>query len=482
MSATERSPSAAVRSRLKHPVIDSDGHFIESVPTFLEYLKIVGGAVLAGRFESVWGNSHIAAQSWYNLSPAQRRDLRATRAPWFTLPTKNTLDRATAMFPKLMFERLDEMGLDFTVMYPGLGLTAPALDDGEMRRASCRALNNLYADLFRDFARRITPVGIIPMHTPQEAIEELEHAVKDLGLKAVMMASYVRRPVKGIVSRYPEAAPYAFWLDTYGIDSEYDYDPVWGKCVDLGVAPTFHSAGYGWAWRNSISNFMFNHIGHFAASAEGLCRSLFMGGITRRFPDLRCAFLEGGVGWARSLLSDSIGHWEKRTAEALENYDPAGLDREMMLDLSERYGSSLCALGKVEFLAGTHKEDSTAVDEWGPCQIHRKEDLGDLFVPHFYFGCEGDDPVTASAFDAKRNPFNARLKAVYGSDIGHWDVPDMRDVTKEAYEMVEKGLITDEDFRDFVFVNPVDLWTCLNPEFFAGTVVESEVVSLRAGK
>ncbi len=133
-------------------------------------------------------------------------------------------------------------------------------------------------------------------------------------------------------------------------------------------------------------------------------------------------------------------------------------------------------------MTGTHKEDCTAVDEWGLCQIRGKEDLRELFVPHFYFGCEGDDPVTASAFDAKRNPFTPRLKAVYGSDIGHWDVPDMRDVTKEAYEMVEKGLITEADFRDFVFVNPVELWTGLNPKFFAGTVVEGEVEVLRAGK
>jgi len=471
-----------VRSRLKHPVIDSDGHFIESFPAFLDYLKTVVGADLTSRFESAWGNSHIAAQSWYGLTPQQRYERRATRAPWFTLPTRNTLDRATAMFPKLLFERLDEMGLDFTVMYPGLGLTAPALQDEEMRRASCRALNNLYADLFRDYARRITPVGIIPMHTPREAIEELEHAVTKLGLKAVMMASYVRRPVKAIEAAYPQAAPYALWLDTYGIDSEYDYDPVWSKCVELGVAPTFHTAGYGMAWRNSISNFMFNHIGHFAASAEGLCRSLFMGGVTRRFPTLKCAFLEGGVGWARSLLSDSLGHWEKRTVQALENYDPAQLDRETLLDLSERFGGPLTALSKVEFLAASHPEDSTLVDDWGPCQIRGRQDLCNLFVPHFYFGCEGDDPVTASAFDARRNPFTARLKAVYGSDIGHWDVPDMREVTSEAYEMVEKQLISEEDFRDFVFVNPVELWTGLNRKFFQGTAVENEVKQLLSEK
>jgi len=105
------------------------------------------------------------------------------------------------------------------------------------------------------------------------------------------------------------------------------------------------------------------------------------------------------------------------------------------------------------------------IDEFERCAIGRKQDIRDLFVPHFYFGCEADDPVTASAFDSKANPFGARLNAIFGSDIGHWDVPDMTDVTEEAYELVEHGLISEDDFRDFVFANPARLWTSMNPDF-----------------
>lgn len=471
---TPASSSSAVRSRLDHPIIDSDGHFLESVPTFLDYLKSLAGAAVAGRFQTAWGSSHIANLTWYELSPAQRRERRAVRAPWWALPTRNTLDRATAMFPKLLYERMDEIGLDFSVLYPGLGLAAPALDDEEVRRASCRALNNLYADLFRDFARRLTPVAVIPMYTPDEAIAELEHAVKELGLKAVVMASYVKRPIKVVERKYPDAAPYAFWLDTYGLDSEFDYDPVWSKCLELQVAPTFHTAGYGWAWRNSISNFMFNHIGHFAASAEGLCRSLFMGGVTRRFPQIRFAFMEGGVGWARSLLSDMAGHWEKRNPQALANYDPANLDREQLIALKERYGGPLTRVEGIELWQG-NREDYRNLDEWAPCGIESRDDVRDLFVPRFYFGCEGDDPITASAFDALRNPFGARLNAIYGSDIGHWDVIEMREVTSEAHELVAHSLMSEDDFRDFTFAHPVELWTGINPDFFNATAVESDV-------
>jgi hypothetical protein len=60
-------------------------------------------------------------------------------------------------------------------------------------------------------------------------------------------------------------------------------------------------------------------------------------------------------------------------------------------------------------------------------------------------------------------------------------VVDMSEVTEEAWELVEHGLLTEEDFRDFVFANPVRLHTALNPDFFKGTVVESAVARLRAG-
>ena len=56
----------------------------------------------------------------------------------------------------------------------------------------------------------------------------------------------------------------------------------------------------------------------------------------------------------------------------------------------------------------------------------------------------------------------------------------MEEVLEEAYEMVEHGLITEDDFRDFVFTNPTTLWTGTNPDFFKGTVVEDAVGKLLA--
>ena len=66
---------------------------------------------------------------------------------------------------------------------------------------------------------------------------------------------------------------------------------------------------------------------------------------------------------------------------------------------------------------------------------------------------------------------------MFGSDIAHWDVPDMAEVLGEAWEMVEHELITEADFRDFVFTNPVRFYTSGNPDFFAGTTVEPAVTT-----
>jgi hypothetical protein len=120
------------------------------------------------------------------------------------------------------------------------------------------------------------------------------------------------------------------------------------------------------------------------------------------------------------------------------------------------------------------------VDDYFRCRIERKGDIKDLFVPRFYFGCEADDPTNAWAFNSRANPMSARLNAIFSSDIGHFDVPDMSAVVPEAYELVERGLLDDDDFRDFMFANAVRFWGEVNPDFFKGTAVEKAAAAVLA--
>jgi hypothetical protein len=63
---------------------------------------------------------------------------------------------------------------------------------------------------------------------------------------------------------------------------------------------------------------------------------------------------------------------------------------------------------------------------------------------------------------------------MFGSDIGHFDVEDMRGILEEAHELVDRGLMSPEDFRRFALENPVRLHGGMNKDFFKGTKVEAE--------
>ena len=476
--------ASQLRSRLGHPIIDADGHWLEYGPVMGEEFRRIGGEAAA----EAWAFSSQRVPTALKMSLAERRRRRVGQEAFWSSPCENVLDRATAMLPRLMYERLDDLGIDFSVVYPTAGLSFHRMQDTRHRRAICRAYNVFTADQFRGLGDRVVPAAIIPMYTPEEAIEELEFAVTQLGYKVVMVGGMMRRRVPALEEEHPDASKLVEWYDVVGLDSPHDYDPVWAKCRELRVAPSFHNGARSILLRNSPSNFCYNHIGHFASAGHAVCKALFFGGVTRRFPDLNFAFLEGGVGWACMLYADLIGHWEKRNRRAIEHTNPAKLDRGALLALAEKYGRPALveAVRRGEGLEGDTNSTLTGgiedLDDYFRCAIERREDIRDRFVPRFYFGCEADDPVNAWAFNGKSNPMGARLNALFSSDIGHFDVPDMADVVPEAYELVEHGLITDDDFRDFMFTNAVRFWGEVNPDFFRGTAVEKAAAQVLAAR
>lgn len=465
-----------IRAGLDHPVVDADGHIIEYLPLLRDLIGDDAGGAVADRFEALATAAALRRQ----VAVANRRELGLSRTGWWGVPARNTLDRATAMIPRLLHERLDELGIDVAVLYPTVGLTVMAIDDDELRRAVARACNRYYAEAYGPYGDRLRPVGVIPTYDPDEAVAELEHATGELGLRGFLFGGLVLRPVRG-----HDGDRAARWVDGLGLDSAHDYDPLWRRCVELGVSPTFHSTGIGFGSRTSPTNYVANHIGNFAAGSEAVCRSLFFGGAMTRFPELRFAFLEGGAAWACNLLADLVSHFEKRNAEALAHYDPANLDRARFLDLLERYGDeALVARADGADLAlsflSDPDEDRATIDEWAPSGITSVADIVRTFTEQCFFGCEADDPMNALAFDTRINVGGSQIRAMFASDVGHWDVPDFREVLPEAWELREHGLLDETQFADFMFGNVVRLFTGTNPGFFEGTAVEGDVEKLLA--
>ena len=460
---------ADIRARLDHPVVDADGHMIECTFAVLDFVRQVGGMEIANRYEDQ-----------LKLDPTGS----GRRAVWVGNSGPGSIDRATAMLPKLYRARLDEAGIDYGVVYGTLALSVLRVDDDELRPVVFRAMNMLYADMFKEVSDRLTPAALIPMSDPDEAVSELEFAVNELGLKAIVVNTMLQRPAPEVLAEAPHLAHLSLDLTSPGIDVGRVYDPVWAKCVELGVVPSCHNAFRGrGSTHGSPSNYCFNSLNSFGHGSEFFCRSLIFGGVPHRFPDLKFCFLEGGAGWAAQLYNSLFEYWEKRKLDSLSrNLDPAKLDIDLLVEMAKIYGDERLTPERIR--AEPHQPGTTQLfvppeelDDFVGTGINGGRDILRIFDNNFYFGSEADDRMTAVAFDTKLNHYGAKMNAVLGSDIGHWDVPDMTKVMVEAYELVDDGFMDEEAFRDFTYGNVVRMHAGMNPAFFKGTIVEQEVAS-----
>ena len=147
MATQQQSKSRAVRAKLTHPVIDSDGHTVEFEPALHDSIKQVGGASVLERYlaqpAAVAGIAGLP-KNGVNITPSVRLGGRCR--PRIRLIAPPLCCRNCS------YERLDEMGLISLVVYPTTGLFVPHLDDEEIRRAGLPSVQHFHADMFRDTA------------------------------------------------------------------------------------------------------------------------------------------------------------------------------------------------------------------------------------------------------------------------------------------------------------------------------------------
>ncbi len=461
MTSADRTP-AEIRASLDHPVIDADGHIVEYWPELDRYMKAEG--IEAGIAAFMQTANFDGSPPWQRVLPEDRERKRAFRSPWWGFPN-DARDLATASAPRLLHERLDELGVDLAICYPSVGLNFPAQRDELVRRKGARAYNRYARDQFEGLEDRLLPVAVIPTHDPDEAIEEIDFATEELGMRAVVLGSFAAR-------RFEDGNENAFWIDGLGLDSLYDYDPVWQRLVDRGLMASFHSGSMGWSGRRSTTNFSYNHMGNFAGANEATAKSLFFGGVFNRFPALRAAFLEGGVAWAVQMLVGFVEHWHKRGPEGLKDLDPKGFDADLFDKLVSEYRGPLTPVDGWGKTFGKVTDTTEVMNDFELAGIESTADICRQVTQQCCFGCEADDPLAGLAYDTKRIPGDDPILPIFSSDIGHWDVAHMHEVLPEAYEHVDHGWMDAEQFRGFMCDNAVRMYGEANPHFFEGTVVE----------
>ena len=140
--------------------------------------------------------------------------------------------------------------------------------------AFCREVNQELADLEKAYPQHYRGLAILPMQNPDTAIKEMEHAVKDLGLKSFVIAASVngRNLDDPTVLPILEAAAAAnVSLTVHG--------PLWGRAGEERFPRYYFSNSFGAPLESSLA-----------------VMSVIYSGLLDRHPDLRISFTHGG-GW-----------------------------------------------------------------------------------------------------------------------------------------------------------------------------------------
>jgi predicted TIM-barrel fold metal-dependent hydrolase len=177
----------------------------------------------------------------------------------------------------------------------------------------------------------------------------------------MLMPSFVWRLIPAFAGADPRYRSRLQRVDNFGLDSEYDYDPFWAKAVELDVPLAWHTSGFRLAGHFSPSNYSYA-AGHFAAVGEATAKSLFLGGVTTRFPGLRIALLEGGVAVGVRVYGDLVSHFEKRGKAALDRLHPSRLDAAELHRLARRHAPTLARYRPDQLVPGVSAVDGQVDD------------------------------------------------------------------------------------------------------------------------
>jgi hypothetical protein len=236
-------------------IIDGDGHVIED-----------NGAIIARMSAPYRG---IFERKGVIFPPLDH--LHAARA----VETAPQRDRRPPVGPQGWLDFLDDVGIEWTVLYPTVALSYGKIVSLDYACVAARAYNDWLADAYLRLDARFKGMALIPMQDPEEAVKELRRAVTELGMLGAMMPSNGLAEPLGAKRYWPvyaEADRLGCCLaihggchDRFGMDQMNMYVPV-------------HALGHPWGLTVSFASIIYN-------------------GVFDRFPRARIAFLEGGVAW-----------------------------------------------------------------------------------------------------------------------------------------------------------------------------------------
>ena len=164
---------------------------------------------------------------------------------------------------------VDQAGVSRQLVAGWMDLAGYHLDPSAGRWLA-RLQNETLAGLARAHPERFVGAAMVPLQDPAGAAEELRHAVRDLGLRAVQIGTNVNER---------------------GLD-EPELDPFWAAAEELGVPIVVHPAELGGPER--MRRYFLHILVGNPSETTLAAGALLLGGVLERFPGLRFLLVHGG--------------------------------------------------------------------------------------------------------------------------------------------------------------------------------------------
>jgi uncharacterized protein len=182
---------------------------------------------------------------------------------------------------------LDEVGIERTVLYPTAGLSCGRIPYPEVAVVLTRAYNDWLHSAYLQSSDRFGGMALLPMQVPDEAVAELRRAVEELGFLGALLPS---NGLKGHLG-------------------SREYWPVFEEAGRLGCCLSVHGGNHLGLGIDHLDVWQFVHaLGHPLGQMIALA-GMVANAVLDRYPDVRVAFLEGGVSWFLTCLERFDSSW-----------------------------------------------------------------------------------------------------------------------------------------------------------------------------
>lgn len=166
---------------------------------------------------------------------------------------------------------LAERRLDCQVLAPVMSMVGYRLPEREAQAFS-RLFNETNAAFTRNSNGRFVPVATVPMQSSRAAVEELDYAVKTLGIRMIEIGTNIN----GV-----------------NLDDE-SFRPFFARAADLGVLVQLHPHQDQVAGRDRMSKYFFGNLIGNPMDTAIAAGSLIFGGLLERYPTLNVCLVHGG--------------------------------------------------------------------------------------------------------------------------------------------------------------------------------------------